>query len=180
MRVGVEQREAGDGLGVIGILRSRCVRGPHGRPGTDPDGIHANTDKILITCSKGVRARGSFPWASFALLLKITPRGSARARTMQFAISSRAERMLLGRMLRSKPSPQSTSAGPRVYEHGFHVQVVAQNCCAAGQYELYVRGRRLRFMVERRGARHNCLWPEYEELRETGSDRLSAEGQTHC
>ena len=68
---------------------------------------------------------------------------------MQFAISSRAERMLLGRMSRSKHIPPEHPAGSRVYEHGFHVQVVAENCCAAGQYELYVGGRRQGFMVER-------------------------------
>ncbi len=47
-----------------------------------------------------------------------------------------------------KDIPPQHPACPRVYEYGFHVQVVAQNCCAAGQYELYVRGCRQRLMCE--------------------------------
>ena len=96
---------------------------------------------------------------------------------MQFAISSRAERTLLGANAAVKNISPEHPACPRVYEHGFHVQVVAQNCCAAGQYELYVRGRRQGFMVERRSARHNCLWPEYEELREPAQTDYQLKGK---
>ena len=165
MRVRVEHREAGNGLGVIGIRDHTAFEAL----ADEREEIPTMSTPILIKLDHTLEGGESTGFLSIGLLGFVTEHHTERLRegahdAICYVIAGGEDAS------RAKVSvitiPPEHPAGSLVYEHGLHVQEVAENCCAARQYELNVGGRRQRFVIDGRSAWQNCLRPEDEELRE--------------